>query len=90
MTKAIKNVSDETWREFKALAGLKNMTLGEYFEEMVKASKKTDAGGSYWKKLLEISRDPIIKDKEKTKKRVAQMRKDFVMRDVRTGFKHNN
>lgn len=88
MTKAIKNVSDGAWREFKALAGLKNMTLGEYFEEMIRVSKKADLGGTSWDKLFSIR---ITKEEAETaKKRIAEMRKGFVMRDVHNRHKHTD
>jgi len=72
MTKAIKNVSDEVWSEFKALAGLNRKTMGQMFEEMV-ADYKRKSG---W---LDKYGKPLLKDPERVERRAAEFRKNFTL-----------
>ena len=84
MTKAIKNVSDETWREFKAMASLKNMSMGEYFEELVKnATIDKSENRRAWDEILSMADNPIINDKTAKimKKRASEIRKGFRIRE---------
>jgi len=75
MTKAIKNVSDETWREFKAIASIRNMTMGELFEEMVGNLKKEKPN----KWLDEIAKNPLLTDADDVRRRVKKFRKEFTL-----------
>ena len=78
MTKAIKNVSDDSWREFKALAGLNKMRLGEYFEKMVEISKKDSlSADDKWSEIFALRDNPLIKDSRTAKRRARAVRDGF-------------
>jgi len=76
MTKAIKNVSDDAWRDFKALAGLNNMTMGRFFEEMVKEQKSKPKNNDW---LEDLRKNPLITDKKDFLRRTKQFRKEFTL-----------
>ena len=77
-TKAIKNISDEVWRDFKVLASLKNMKLAELFEEIVDNAKKDTINGiKSWDNLFKAR---LIKNPSKTKKKAYEIRNKFTMR----------
>ncbi|MFW5852862.1 MAG: hypothetical protein ACOCUR_02435 [Nanoarchaeota archaeon] len=76
MTKAIKNVSDEAWRDFKTIASAKNMRLSDLFEEMVEKEKK-EMTGSGWDNLFNAR---LIKDSSKVKRKGKEIRERFGMR----------
>lgn len=76
-TKSIRNIKEGTWREFKAIASMRNMTLAEAFEEMVEKTKKKSVDWNYFTSLKD---KPLISEPDKLHKHVNGFRKNFKLR----------
>ena len=86
MTKAIKNVSDKTWREFKAMASVRGLSMGEMFEEMVEREKNIDVNcKKSLRTIFSLAENPMINEKEaeRLRKISKEFRMDFKIRDLR-------
>jgi hypothetical protein len=83
-TKAIKNISDDAWREFKTMASMRDMTLGSYFEELVHRARTESAlPRRTFREILDDLEDNPLLSSESARiatTRIARFRKDFRMR----------
>ena len=77
--KTIKDVSEESWQEFKVLAAKKKVKMGHLFEKMVEEYKNKDP--NFWDKIL---KGPPLLSKEEADsmlETVRKLRKESGFRD---------
>jgi hypothetical protein len=82
--KAIKNVSEEAWSEFKALADMRALNLGECFEELVRNAKTGSSlpRRSFHEILTDLEKKPLLSPESArtVRRRIVAFRKGFKMR----------
>jgi len=76
--KTIKDVSDETWTEFKGLAAHSGVKLGVFFKTLLESyEKKAD---TFWKDILEGKKILSDKEADEMKTAVLAVRKEYGFR----------
>ncbi len=74
--KTIKDISDETWVEFKDLAAKHNVKLAEFFRVLVEEHEKKD----FWAEVLEGRKILSEKEAEELEKVIVSVRKEYGFR----------
>lgn len=76
--KTIKDVSEETWAEFKGLAARSGAKLGVFFRTLVDDYEKQTS--SFWKDLLEGEKVLSEKEAVEMEKAIIAIRKEYGFR----------
>ena len=83
-TVALKNVSKETWNAFKSDSARHGVTMGAFFEKLVKEHAHQDLEGrKAWDHILNRKPSLTAKEAEHLKKRMKEFRKGFEFRTWR-------
>ena len=77
--RSIKDVDEETWREFKALAAKNNLKMSLLLKMMV--NKFEEEGKDFWKKILNRKINLSNKEAEEMKNIILESRKERGFRE---------
>jgi len=78
-TKCIKDIDEETWREFKSLAAKNNLKMAALLKTMVKEFEKNNK--KFWDEILNNKRLLSDKEAEDIEKIIKEGRKEIGFRD---------
>jgi hypothetical protein len=72
--KTVRNIKEETWQEIKTEAAKRSMNMNDYFDHMLKSSKKYEK--LIWDHVLHPPKNLTNKEAEEMKKHVKKLRSE--------------